>query len=150
MSTTKARKATRSTRRNTARKISTKKGDRTISTHLPASAVEASLLRSAAEAFAFVRGDHSKGRVTHILTARTATVKAAPAVTPSLVKSLRAEHQLSQDLFARVLGVSPETVKGWEQGKKHPSGAAARLLQIAREYPNWVEEQIDERKTASA
>ena len=45
---------------------------------------------------------------------------------------------LSQSQFASLLGVSVRTLQGWEQGRKHPSGAARTLLAIARENPRTV------------
>ena len=41
----------------------------------------------------------------------------------------------SQSRFAALLGVSVRTLKGWEQGRKQPSGAARTLLSIARANP---------------
>ena len=40
----------------------------------------------------------------------------------------RMKTGLSQSQFARLLGVSVRTLQGWEQGRKHPSGAAKTLL----------------------
>ncbi len=39
---------------------------------------------------------------------------------------------MSQTVFARILNVSPSTVQKWEAPKaqKHPSGAAAKMLQL--------------------
>lgn len=45
---------------------------------------------------------------------------------------------LSQSQFASLLGVSVRTLQGWEQGRKHPSGAARTLLAIARTNPKAV------------
>jgi putative transcriptional regulator len=43
---------------------------------------------------------------------------------------------LSQSQFAKLLGVSVRTLQGWEQGRKHPSGAAKTLLAIAKMNPS--------------
>jgi putative transcriptional regulator len=45
---------------------------------------------------------------------------------------------LSQSQFAALLGVSVRTLQGWEQGRKHPSGAARTLLTIARTNPRAI------------
>jgi hypothetical protein len=42
-----------------------------------------------------------------------------------------------QDVFAAALGVSPSTVRAWEQGDRIPEGASRRLLQIAEEHPEY-------------
>lgn len=115
-------------------------------THAPASEVEASLLRGTAQAVAFVRGDRSKARVTKVrLTARnTPKVKPAPQLAASTFKQIRSAHGMSQPVFARVLDVSPETLKGWEQGRKRPRGPVRRLLQVMERHPDLVEEMTRE------
>ena len=65
------------------------------------------------------------------------------------VASVRAGLYLSQRVFAQVLNVSPETVRGWEQGKRTPDGASLRLLELARAYPEWVLERIRDRDAAA-
>ena len=47
----------------------------------------------------------------------------------------RTKTGLSQSEFAALLGVSVRTLQGWEQGRKRPSGAARKLLAIARTNP---------------
>lgn len=48
----------------------------------------------------------------------------------------RTETGLSQEQFARLLGVSKRTLQEWEQGRKQPSGAARVLLKIAARRPD--------------
>lgn len=48
------------------------------------------------------------------------------------IYEIRKANRLSQPVFARYLNVGPSTVSQWEQGKKKPSGSAARLLDIVR------------------
>ena len=109
----------------------------------PVSAVEASILRGLDEAVAFTRGDRRGARVTTVpVTARAATARRAPRFTATRVKRLREGLRLSQPVFAASLNVSPETVKGWEQGKKRPGGPAARLLEFAERYPELLTEAL--------
>lgn len=105
------------------------------------SPVEESLMRAADEAEALLAGDTTVATIKRV-TARTATAREAPAVTPRTVKQLRIQLGLSQPVFAEALNVSPETLKGWEQGKKTPSGPAKRLLEIATEHPNWITDRV--------
>jgi len=43
--------------------------------------------------------------------------------------------KLSEAVFARLLNVPVVTEASWEVGRRHPSGAALRLLQIAKKEP---------------
>ena len=42
---------------------------------------------------------------------------------------------LSQQDFARLLGVSARTLQDWEQGRREPTGAARTLLRLAIAHP---------------
>ena len=60
----------------------------------------------------------------------------APRFTSRDIKRLRKDvFQLSQPLFARILNVEIPTIRAWEQGTRHPSGAALRLLEILARDP---------------
>jgi DNA-binding XRE family transcriptional regulator len=48
---------------------------------------------------------------------------------PKAIKELREHLQLTQEVFASILGVSFATVNRWENGKTTPSGDYARVLQ---------------------
>lgn len=49
---------------------------------------------------------------------------------PKEIKEIRAREKISQPVLAMYLNVSPHTVKHWEQGTKHPTGSALKLLNI--------------------
>lgn len=51
------------------------------------------------------------------------------------VAEARAKMGLSQQDFARLLGVSPRTLQDWEQGRRQPTGAAKTLLRVAASHP---------------
>ncbi|WP_348697440.1 helix-turn-helix domain-containing protein [Duganella fentianensis] len=56
-----------------------------------------------------------------------------PQYPPGRVMEIRVEHaRMSQSVFAAVLNVSVSTVQKWESesAHKHPTGAAAKLLQL--------------------
>jgi transcriptional regulator with XRE-family HTH domain len=48
---------------------------------------------------------------------------------PAEIRALREHLELTQEVFARILGVSFATVNRWENGKSEPSGDYARVLQ---------------------
>ncbi|MCC6519955.1 MAG: DNA-binding transcriptional regulator [Tabrizicola sp.] len=46
------------------------------------------------------------------------------------IRAIRERNRVSQPVFAIYLNVGRSTVAQWEQGKKRPSGPAARLLDL--------------------
>lgn len=42
---------------------------------------------------------------------------------------------IPQDEFAKLLDVSPSTLRGWEQGRRVPTGTAHTLLRVAEKHP---------------
>ena len=61
----------------------------------------------------------------------------AKQMTPAEIVALRARKlKVSQTVFARLLNVSPQAVRNWEQGINRPNGATLRLLQLTRNQPN--------------
>ena len=48
----------------------------------------------------------------------------------------RARLGVSQQDFARLLGVSARTLQDWEQGRREPTGAAQTLLRVAATHPD--------------
>jgi len=83
------------------------------------------LLKSVKQAVAIERGETKPSR------SFTVTRK-------NEVTAVRAKLGLSQNKFAALLGVSPGTLKNWEQGRRRPTGAARVLLRVARSHPKVV------------
>ena len=48
---------------------------------------------------------------------------------PEEIRALREQLELTQEVFAQILGVSFATANRWENGKSEPSGEYARVLQ---------------------
>lgn len=46
------------------------------------------------------------------------------------IKNIRERYNYSQGYFAKVLNVSPRTIQSWESGRRKPTQAALRLLEI--------------------
>ena len=61
----------------------------------------------------------------------------------SAIVEARTRSGLSRQKFAELLGVSPRTLQEWEQGRRHPSGAARSLLAIAARRPDVLREVFE-------
>ena len=58
------------------------------------------------------------------------------AVEPrSPIVRARLKAGLTQEQFAKLLGVSRRTLEQWEQGRRKPSRAAKTLIKVAELYP---------------
>jgi putative transcriptional regulator len=71
-------------------------------------------------------------------TLRTATMPLPPPVkslTPSQVRKIRQRLKVSQPVFAAMMNIPTVTAASWERGRRKPTGAALRLLDIARKHP---------------
>ena len=63
-------------------------------------------------------------------------------INPDSVAVVRGRMKLSQGEFARMLGISVDTLQNWEQGRRKPSGAARVLLRVAAKHPKAVLEAV--------
>lgn len=88
-------------------------------------ALFAELLQSVKEAAAIERGDAKPSRKFEIQDAND-------------VVRVRNGLGLPQVKFAKLLGISEDTLQNWEQGRRKPSGPAKVLLKIAAKHPKIV------------
>jgi putative transcriptional regulator len=82
------------------------------------------IMRGLQEALAYARGDKSA-------VARVVNV----AVKPADIKTARKKTGMSRETFARAFGLSPATLRKWENGERQPTGAARVLLTIISREP---------------
>ncbi len=54
------------------------------------------------------------------------------------VKAIREKYGLSQEKFAKLLGISVGTLRNWEQGRRKPEGPAKVLLSVADKHPKAI------------
>jgi putative transcriptional regulator len=54
------------------------------------------------------------------------------------IRKLRESVNVSQSKFARMVGVSVDTVQNWEQGRRRPRGPAMALLRVFQRNPKVV------------
>ncbi len=82
------------------------------------------LIESVNQASKIMHGEMKPSRIFHI--------------EPSDVQSIRKQYKLTQTKFAKMLGISPSTLRNWEQGRREPTGAAKVLLQVAKKHPKAI------------
>lgn len=58
------------------------------------------------------------------------------------VQAIRQRTGLSQELFSQRIGVSPGTLRNWEQGRRAPDGPARVLLALLARNPRIVEDTL--------
>lgn len=58
------------------------------------------------------------------------------------VAAIRAKLRLSQKAFSSAFGISPATLRNWEQGRRQPTRAARMLLKVAAKHPKVVLEAV--------
>ena len=63
-------------------------------------------------------------------------------ITETDVALARRKAQLTQEQFAKLLGVSKRTLESWEQGVRRPSGAATSLIRLFIVDPMFVKESL--------
>jgi putative transcriptional regulator len=83
------------------------------------------LLQSVQEAAAIERGAAQPSRKFEVKTSND-------------VVRVRNKLGLPQVKFAKLLGISEDTLQNWEQGRRKPAGPAKVLLKIAAKHPKIV------------
>lgn len=80
------------------------------------------IMQGLQDALAYMEGD-------------TGAVARLVEVKPADIKSARTSIGLSREDFARLFGLSAATLRKWENGERHPTGAARALLTIISREP---------------
>jgi putative transcriptional regulator len=83
------------------------------------------------------------------LTLRTRKLKLPQQVDeikPRDIVALRERLSLSQAVFAKALNVPKVTEISWEKGRRKPTGAALRLLDLVRRNPKILDEIWTEKR----
>lgn len=88
------------------------------------------IMQGLGEALAHSKGDAMPDLILHI-----------PASVD--VSAIRHRTGLSQAAFSRRIGVSPATLRNWEQGRRSPEGPARVLLAMLERNPRIVEETLE-------
>ena len=59
------------------------------------------------------------------------------------IKEIRENLNLSQTVFAKLLNVSPSSIRQWEQGKRQPTGATQVLLDLLKRTPHILDYRLN-------
>ena len=76
------------------------------------------------EAIEFSKGNLKNVKVNHI------TISPLRKYNREDIKLMRTGKGMTQNIFAKALGVSVKTIEAWESGTSQPSGTASRLLEL--------------------
>jgi putative transcriptional regulator len=79
--------------------------------------------------------DHAKGF-------KTSAVEHTVTVHKIDVRAVRESLRLTQEEFALRFGFNLGTLRGWEQGRRHPDGTARVLLKVIMNAPDAVERAL--------
>jgi len=73
--------------------------------------------------------EYEKGNLPNV---KIDKITIAPLIvyTGAKIKEIRKYNNLTQQLFAKALGVSAKTVEAWESDTNIPSGCACRMLEL--------------------
>jgi len=96
-------------------------------------AVGTEIIRGLRNAVAYAQGEKGKARV-HLVS--------VPG--PIDVRKVRQRLRMSQEEFATQFGISPATLRNWEQGRRHPEGPARVLLNIIEREPAAVQRALQD------
>ncbi|MEA2060369.1 MAG: helix-turn-helix domain-containing protein [Thermodesulfobacteriota bacterium] len=64
-------------------------------------------------------------------------------LTTHQIKKIRENLNLSQTVFAKLLNVSPSSIRQWEQGKRKPTGSTKVLLDLLKKSPHILDYRLE-------
>jgi putative transcriptional regulator len=84
-------------------------------------------------------GEHLKGRKVQGV---RVSFRSKP-LTPKEVKEVRVKFlKVTQETFAQIIGEGLGAVRTWEQGTRHPGGAATKIIRLMKDHPERAKELL--------
>ena len=97
----------------------------------------AKMYESMKELIKYSNGEKSRVRIRSV---QAYTVEPVQEYTSEKIKEIRIGKGLTQDTFAKILGVTKSAVEKWETGKGRPAGAALRLIKLMENNSPAIEQ----------
>ena len=94
----------------------------------------AGIMEGLQEALAYENGKTEGVRVHRM------TVNEVKEFTPDEIKGIRLKADLTQSMFAAVIGVTKKAVEAWEGGRSKPDGAARRTIGLLEQNPSFADD----------
>jgi putative transcriptional regulator len=74
-------------------------------------------------------------------------VNPAIHIDPDKIRHIRRRTHVSQSVFAKLLNVSPSSIRQWEQGKRKPTGSTKVLLEVLEKEPHVLDYRMESNGT---
>lgn len=97
------------------------------------------------EASELLHGKTPKGTTMDVINIHHKSIpmtSVVPHFTPRKIRALRNQLNLSQENFAKVLGVTTSSVRSWEQGQRVPNNSIFHLMKLLKDNNKRVEELV--------
>ena len=92
------------------------------------------IIQGLEEALAYEKGEQSNVVVHHM------SINEVKTFTPQEIKQIRLTANMTQNIFAAVIGVTKKAVEAWEGGRSKPDGAARRTIGLIEANPKFAED----------
>jgi len=83
--------------------------------------------------------DYEKGSLKKKVKTKIISIEPIPDYHAKQIKRIREKLNLTQVVFAKIIGVSVKTVEAWEAGKNKPNGPAQRILDLLKKDERFLE-----------
>ena len=82
--------------------------------------------------------NYEKGTLKKKVRINKIVIEPVPHYQAKQIKKIRTKLNLTQAVFAKILGVAIKTVEAWEAGKNIPNGSAQRILDLLNKENDFL------------